>query len=86
MSTIRVLYRIFRALVVLYALVQAARSSRWFFITLALLRVLQKRTLRYPGLVKDIAFVDGSDPVYYKRAGWRTIVPQRVGKDTEPVS
>lgn len=83
MRTIRAIYRLFRVLAILYTVVRAVMSSRWLFILVALWRMFRRSKTRQP-LVSDIAFVDGADPVVYKRTGWRTIVPRRVGtRDTK---
>jgi|GEM_PF-2228545 len=83
MRTIRGFWRLFRMLAMMYAIFQALRSSRLFFITLALLRAFQRRSLVGRPLVTDVAFVDGSTPVRYKRMGWRTIVPRRVQSQSD---
>lgn len=82
MRTIRTLYRLFRLVTMIYAVIRALGSSRLLFVGLALWRMFRKSKVRQP-IVADIAFVDGADPVLYKRTGWRTIIPRRVGERSE---
>lgn len=80
MGVFRWTYRIVKAVLVVYALLNAFLRSRWFTVGFMLWRVLRRRPTLNVRKAAVIQFVNAGEPAIYRRRGLRKILSARRGR------